>query len=402
MIGQMTDPLAPIIDRLIEGALGSTDLETIFAEACDAFDQTVFPVCRVHVSMTTLHPLFDISSITWHRGEGVSHNIFVMNEDADNEWQFSPFYHMMEVEPAYTRYFDLAETDHGFPVMRDLRNAGATGYLAVIQGFISPPQRAIDEEDGMVSSWVTDRPGGFSDVGMKAVNRLVSRFALCAKLHVREATADNIVHAYLGPDAGSRVLDGQIKLGDGESIKAAIWYSDMRQSTPLADRLPREDFLALVNNYFDATATAVIDNGGEVLRFVGDAVLAIFRIDENRTTEQAAAAALKAARDSVNRMEIHNKSVNEEGGEPFGLGIGLHIGEVIFGNIGIPSRIEFSVIGSAANETARLEGFSKTFECPIILSENLVAALPDKDGLTDQGPQTLRGVAHPITIFTTK
>lgn len=396
----MTDPLAPIIDRLIEGALGSTDLETIFAEACDAFDQTVFPICRVHVSMTTLHPLFDISSITWHRGEGVSHNIFVMNEDADNEWQFSPFYHMMEVEPAYTRYFDLAETDHGFPIMRDLRNAGATGYLAVIQGFVSPPQRAIDEKDGMISSWVTDREGGFDDKGISAVNRLVSRFALCAKLHVREATADNIVHAYLGPEAGSRVLDGQIKLGDGESIQAAIWYSDMRQSTPLADRMPREEFLALVNAYFDATASAVIDSGGEVLRFVGDAVLGIFRIDENRTVEQAANAALTAARDAVNRMENRNVIAREEGGEPFDLGIGLHVGEVIFGNIGIPSRIEFSVIGSAANETARLEGLNKTFNSRIVLSDDLVSALSSTDGLTDQGPQSLRGVGHTIRTYT--
>lgn len=396
----MTDPLAPIIDRLIEEALGSEDLEPMFTQACEAFDRTVFPVCRVHLSMTTLHPLFDVVSMTWRRGEGVQHGTFAINEETASEWHHSPFYHMMEIEPALTRYFDLEESDHGFPVMQDLRKAGATGYLAVIHGFVSPPQRAIDENDGMVSSWVTDRPGGFTEAAIAAVNRLVSRLALCAKLHVRESTAKNIVHAYLGLDAGQRVLDGQIKLGDGDTIRAVIWYSDMRQSTPLADRLPREEFLALVNAYFDATATAVIDSGGEVLRFIGDAVLGIFRIDETRSVEQAASAALTAAKDALRRMEEKNARASEEGAETFELGIALHVGEVVFGNIGIASRIEFSVIGSAANETARLEGYCKPLQSRIVVSEDVVSALPGRDGLQDRGPQSLRGVGKAIRVYT--
>ena len=397
----MSDPLAPIIDRLIDEALGSSNFEPMFVDACTEFDKNVFPLCRAHVSMTTLHPLFDVTSMTWNRDRDIRHTTFTRADDSNQDWINSPFYQMMDIDHVYSRYFDLSETDHGYPVLKELRESGATGYYAVLHGFVYPPEDAIEKKDGMITSWATDKPGGFDEDAIAAIKRMVSRLAVCAKLCVREATANNILHAYLGPDAGRRVLDGQIKLGDGESIQAAIWYSDMRNSTPLADRLPREVFLALVNAYFDATATAVIDAGGEVLRFIGDAVLGIFRIDEKRTREQAALAALNAAKTAVMRMESYNRSAVEQGGEPFDLGIALHVGEVIFGNIGIPSRVEFSVIGSAANETARLEGLNKEFGSRVVLSDTLVSALPGTDGLSDKGEQTLRGVGHPIRVYTT-
>ncbi len=396
----MKDPLAPIIDCLIDAGLGSSDFEAMFSCACTEFDRTVFPLLRVHVSMTTLHPLFDVTSMTWHRGEGIKRGQFTTARAPDDDWFSSPFHQMMDIDHVYNRYYDIRETDHGFPILADLRQNGATGYYAVMQGFVSPQERAVSKRDGMISSWATDARGGFSDKGQAAVDRLVSRLALCAKLYVREAMAENILHAYLGVDAGKRVLDGHIKLGDGESIQAAIWYSDMRNSTPLADRLPREAFLALVNAYFDATATAVIEEGGEVLRFIGDAVLGIFRIDEARTAEQAATAAMRAANRAIQRMTDHNRLASETGTEPFDLGIALHAGEVIFGNIGIPSRVEFSVIGSAANEAARLEDLNKQFHCRIVASDDLVSSLHDRDGLTDRGERMLRGVSHPIHVYT--
>ncbi|MEQ9488420.1 MAG: adenylate/guanylate cyclase domain-containing protein [Alphaproteobacteria bacterium] len=396
----MKDPLAPIIDCLIDAALGSSDFEAMFSCACTEFDRTVFPLVRVHLSMTTLHPLFDVTSMTWQRGEGIRRGQFTTARAPDDDWFSSPFHQMMEIDHVYNRYYDIRKTDHGFPILAELRQTGATGYYAMMQGFVSPPERAITKRDGMISSWATDAPGGFGDKGRAAVDRLVSRLAVCAKLYVREAMAENILYAYLGADAGKRVLDGHIKLGDGESIQAAIWYSDMRNSTPLADRLPRETFLALVNAYFDATATAVVEEGGEVLRFIGDAVLGIFRIDEKRTMEMAAAEAMQAARRAVERMNEFNRATGIGGGETFDLGIALHVGEVIFGNIGIPSRVEFSVVGSAANETARLEELNKEYKCRIVVSGDLAAALPVKDGLTDRGDHVLRGVGHPIHVYT--
>ena len=166
------------------------------------------------------------------------------------------------------------------------------------------------------------------------------------------------------------MLDGQIRRGDGERIHAVIWYSDMRDSTRLADRLDPHVFIERLNRYFECTAGAVIAGGGEVLRFVGDAVLAIFPIraggDDARTASERA---LAAARDAESRLARANEGLAAQGEEPIEFGLGLHVGDVMYGNIGVPERLEFSVIGPAANEVARIEDLTKTLGRRVLVSE---------------------------------
>jgi adenylate cyclase len=283
-----------------------------------------------------------------------------------------------------------------FPILVDLRERGATDYYAQIVIFGSPEQ-AWARQDGCIFSWATDHPDGFSDDQIAALRWLGNRFGIIAKLDRREQTAINVVTTYLGAEAGRRVLDGQIKLGDGEIIPAVIWYSDMRRSTALADSLSREAFLGILNNYFQCTAGAVLDHGGEVLQFIGDAVLAIFHVDGIDDRAHAARIALAAARDAEKRLAEINAKRKGSGEQSLDFGLALHLGELMFGNIGVPERVDFSVIGPTVNEVARLENLTKELERRVLVSK------PFADLLTldweDLGSHEVQGVKEAMTVY---
>jgi adenylate cyclase len=204
--------------------------------------------------------------------------------------------------------------------------------------------------------------------------------------------ARNILDAYLGPHAGERVLQGSIRRGDAEDIRAVIWFCDLRDSTPLADSMSRQEFLRLLNDYFECVLGPVLERGGQVLRFIGDAALAIFPVDGDPSDE--CARALAAAQDAVSRMQ----KLNQGRERPLRFGIGLHLGEVTYGNIGTPTRIEFTVVGAAANEAARIESLCKTLGVDILVSKEVERALTVK--LASLGTHTLRGVGDKMELFT--
>lgn len=231
--------------------------------------------------------------------------------------------------------------------------------------------------------------------------RIQLRLAVTFKVLIKSQIADNILNTYLGPDAGRQVLSGQIKRGDYESIHSVIWYSDMRNSTPLADALSPEDFFAMVNAYFECTAGAVMDAGGEVLRFIGDAVLAIFPIRKGKLTEkQACQKAMRAMREAerrVRRLNIERATKDQPLVE---YGLGLHIGNVMYGNIGVPERLEFSVVGPAANEAARLESLTKEIGHNVVVSDQFARNITG--GWISLGQKNLKGVGGPMKLFSPK
>jgi adenylate cyclase len=192
------------------------------------------------------------------------------------------------------------------------------------------------------------------------------------------------------------VLEGQIKRGDGEELDAVIWFSDLRDSTPLSRSLGERRFLDLLNDYFEATAGAVLEHGGEVLRFIGDASLAVF--PTSRESPQAACTrAVAAARAARDRARESNAKRVKAGLPPFNCGVGLHLGRVLYGNIGTPDRLEFSVIGAAANEAARIEALCKDTGKDVVLSESVVAQLDER--WPSLGKFELRGVPQPMEVF---
>ena len=210
-------------------------------------------------------------------------------------------------------------------------------------------------------------------------------------------TARTLLHTYLGEKTGERVLMGKVRRGDGEVIPSVIWFSDLRGSTQLADKLPLPEYLDLLNEYYECVAGSVLDHDGEVLKFIGDGVLAIFPLDTARDEAGACINAITAAREAMRRIDELNVSRRAQGKPPVDFGIGLHPGDIMYGNIGTQERLEFGITGAAANEAARVEGQCKVFEKCLIVSDRVVRNL--EGDWQSLGSIDLRGISRPVELF---
>lgn len=389
-----------VADWLMDQALGNTDARTLLEKCSLRLSAAGLPLSRTNIGFQILHPLYQAESHTWHRQSGMEPPTHFSGgaDSLEETWRRSPAFHMIENGiPVIRRRLTGPDAVVDFDFLADLRDQGATDYLGYLELFGST-NFVSGEQDGIIGSWVTDRAGGFADEDIQALRRIQRRLAVACKMTIREQITRNVLSAYMGPDAGRQVLRGNIQLGDGESIHAVIWFSDLRQSTVLADRLAPEQFLETVNNYFECTAGSVLANGGEVLRFIGDAVLGIFPIREDGFSEtEACENALAAAAEAETRMDALNGERAKSGQDDLGFGLGLHLGDVIYGNIGVPERVEFSVIGPAANEVARLEDLTKVLERRVLVSESFAQALDRK--WESLGVHALRGVGEPMEVF---
>ena len=221
-----------------------------------------------------------------------------------------------------------------------------------------------------------------------------------------QRSAEDLLKTYLGERTGELVLAGRTKRGEGEKIHAVIWLCDLRDSTRLSEAIPVEDFFRSLNEFFDCTAGAVLKHGGEILSYIGDAVLAIFAIggterplrDACFREEGACAAALAAARDARSRVDDLNERRATSGELPLEFGLALHVGDVMYGNLGVPQRMQFTVIGAAANEAARLAGMCKDLDRWVLVSSAFPRCFPGQ--MVSLGRHVMRGVDTPQEIFT--
>jgi adenylate cyclase len=221
-----------------------------------------------------------------------------------------------------------------------------------------------------------------------------------------QQSAENLLKTYLGERTGERVLAGRTKRGQGEKIHAVIWLCDLRDSTRLAESIPVEDFFRSLNDFFDCTAGAALAHGGEILSYIGDAVLAIFAIGGTERPlreacfreEGACAAALAAAWEARSRVDALNQRREATGEPPLAFGLALHVGDVMYGNLGVPERMQFTVIGAAANEAARLAGMCKDLKRWVLVSSAFPRCFPGH--MLSLGHHVMRGVDEPQEIFT--
>jgi adenylate cyclase len=246
------------------------------------------------------------------------------------------------------------------------------------------------------------RPGGFSESEFADIRRLFGLFALHVERHIALSLCRNVLDTYLGAAAGRRVLTGAIKRGAGEPIRAVIWASDLRGFTDLADRLDERDMIALLNAYFERLAGAVIEKGGEVMKFIGDGLLATFPFAAFDSAEAAADAALAAADQAMAAIADLNRAApaalaDIAGWQPLRTGIALHEGEVFFGNVGAPERLDFTVIGKAVNAASRIEALTKTLGREVLISGPVASRLARP--LEDMGEHRLRGLVEPVRVF---
>ena len=394
----LKDRVRALSDAIVSEAVAASDYTPIFGSFCDRLMNAGVPVFRVHIATSTLHPLAEAVTLTWRRGDGVEFRLHEHGSSQQDDWQLSPLKAMLDAKALSARFrdADLEEAATLYPLIADLIDEGLTDYFALAMMF-TETETAFEDEDGLIASFSTDAPNGFSPEHIEAIQGLMPKFCLVSKLANRETVFANVLEAYLGPDAGAHVRKGQIALGSGDIIDAVIWFCDLRGSVTLAERLGHEGFIDLLNDYFAALAGAVVDNGGQVLRFIGDAALAIFPIGSAGMTEaEAKARALQAARDAIGRAAKTNEDRRTQGKEPFEFGIALHIGRILYGNIGIPSRVEFSVIGPAANQAARIEGLCKSIGEVVLVSETFQEGFGQ--GWRDLGTHEIKG-SRQIRLF---
>ncbi|MGV3548942.1 adenylate/guanylate cyclase domain-containing protein [Rhizobium sp.] len=379
---------------LQQSALKGTDLESLVHGLCERLTAAGVPLLRVHLSFSMLHPLYDALGFTWIRGKGVDVEGFRPTGSEGEKERFikSPYYYLLANGLPHLRRRIDALAPSEFSIFDDLKTIGGTDYLAFVQSF--------DEETtrGMVGSWTTDSPGGFSEEIIEALLHLQSDLAVAAKMAVLSRLAGNMVTTYLGGNAGQRVLSGQVRRGDGETIRAALVMADMRSSTVLAEQAGRQVYIDTLNTFFDAIAAPFNANGGEILSFMGDGFLAVYPCDRHRgPSEIATQAAMAAVRESTARMADLNAARRADGLTEINYGIGLHVGNVMFGNVGLEDRLTFSAFGGAVNEVERLEGLTKTLGQPVIASEAF-ATYCGGDWVS-LGERRLRGVQDKVKIL---
>ena len=396
----MTDWVQEASDWLVDETLRGTRADRLVRGLCEKMAEGGVPLVRVQIACGLLHPLFKAFSICWNRDEGLVRDRFAYSSPTSEAWLVSPLKAVLQPgeESEIRARLKLGEGINQFPVLKEFKDRGYTDYYCTRKAFTWPEENAFASMDGCIASFATDAPEGFTERCIATIRRLFPRLAVAMKTLVREGTAQNLASTYLGSQAGERVLNGRIRRGEYDKIQAVVWYSDMRQSTELADRMPPELFIERLNRYFECTAGAVLDHGGEVLRFIGDAVLAIFPINGPGGAERASRMAVAAARDAFRHVERINENLPEDDPVPIRFGLGLHVGDVMFGNIGVPERLEFSVIGACANETARLEDLTKTLDRPVLASDAF-SNLVDNADWDPMGSHRLRGVSEPQPIY---
>ncbi len=309
-------------------------------------------------------------------------------------WRASPFFGMLRTGESLLRRRLTAASESEFPVLGDYRAAGMTDYVAIIDRFAA--EGTIGEMDCVYSSWVTARADGFADADIAALTRVVPTLALAVKAVALARMTGTLMETYLGRDAGRRVLSGRIMRGVTERIDAVIWFSDLRGFTRITDSAPAQ-IIPLLNDYADVIVSAIHAQGGDVLKLIGDGILAIFAAADRARACAAALAAATAARSEVAKL----KERRARGGLPVtDMYLGLHVGEVFYGNFGSTERLDFTVVGPAVNETSRIAAMCRSVEQPVLVSEAFANVEGMRRRLVSVGRYALRGVAQPQELFT--
>lgn len=379
---------------LLHGAILSRDCLDLFPELVLRLVAAGLPIDRASLHVGTLHPQLYGFAWVWNRSDRLCDEIqvaeSVLRSDA---YRRNPLYRAIEFgETVRCRPTDPAVAER-FPLMRELAAQGITDYL------VEPIAGGAYHNAASVA---TQTPDGFSDPQLSLIKRAFALFALHVERHIAQRIAVNVLDTYLGAAASRQVLDGSIRRGSGGVVEAIIWVSDLRSFTDLIDRVDGKAMITLLNAYFEVLAGAVLEHGGEVLKFIGDGLLAVFPLEQSDKGAAAANSALAAARSALSGIERLNQAPPDElavipGWRPLRTGIALHEGEVFFGNVGAPARLDFTVIGRAVNAASRIEGLSKTLGRAILVTEPVARRLTET--LEPLGDHSLRGFAAPVTIY---
>lgn len=381
----------PVFEWIENFGRYTDSIPTLISEVGRRFQDCGLPLARLRIVIRTLHPQIAAAGFAWNGETGEMSEFTGDHQSQSSEsYQSSPVRIVFEGSPGLRRRLLDPDCPRDFPILEELDADGVTDYVILPIPFSNGQTYAC--------SWATKAPEGFPDAAIARITQLMPAFSLVLEILAARMISRNLMDTYLGHSAGERVLQGEIYRGVNETIESVIWISDLRNFTRMSDEFAPPVMLGILNDHFERVVGAIADHGGEVLKFMGDSVLAIFPVDSERGPQSAAAAALAAARDATGRIEAGNAARKEKGLTEIGFGIALHHGNVVYGNIGAPDRLDFTVIGPAVNQTARIEALCRALNRPVLVSQRIADAA--QTDLVSLGFQALRGVREPQEIFT--
>ncbi len=380
---------------LLEQALRDPAIVPLFDSLATRLRGAGIPLDRAALSWPTLHPLFQAEQIYWYRDQGAKLFQYPHRAELSETFLTSPFYHIITNDLSRLRRPLVgpgALLD--FPVLQELHDEGYTDYFMTATNFrIARVESYQGGATGIMASWTTKRPGGFTGDDIIALSRIQKVFAVACHASIQMRVMEALGEAYLGPTAGRRVLSGLNRLGDGEVIKAVVWYSDLRGSTFLSSHMDPMAYLRYLKAYYACTAEPVIAEGGEVLDYIGDGVLAIFPLKGDIGGPDAVRAATRAMEQALACLDAYRA---QEDAQEMQFSISLAMGEMMFGNIGVASRLSFSAIGEVVNAVTRIDDLTKTLGRSVLVTDEIAAVEPDR--WVSLGHQFLPDLNRPVRI----
>ncbi len=390
-----------ILDWIVERGLAGDDEITLLHGFCDRCVEAGIDMSRAVAMIDTLHPVYEGRAFFWHRDKEPETLISEYESSREGpgaeQWRKSPFHHLLQSGGSEMRFrLEEGETN-AFEILEELQSKGQTDYFIMVHRFRR--ETAIGEMDCFLSRWLSDSPGGFKDEDIAALRRLAPALGLAIKSCSLTRIAQSLVEVYLGRDAGRRVLEGHMQRGVAEKIHAVLWFSDMHGFTAMSERMVSDELIPLLDDYADVVISSIHGAGGDVLKLIGDGVLAIFTADD---PQAACSAALTAEREMRKRAAALDEKRTAKGQPLASIYLGLHIGDVFYGNIGSKERLDFTVVGPAVNETHRISSLCTSVDRSLLISSDFLESLPEAERIdfVSVGRFALRGVGRAQQLFT--
>ena len=382
---------ARVVAWMLHEGRSNTHMREFGDDMCRRVVEAGIPLWRAFCGIRTLHPQIAATAYVWRRGAGTAQRRTALHgAEKSPAFTQSPLAEVRRTGRTIRRRLGEPDAVLDYPVLEEFRAEGGTDYVAMPMMFSSGEINSI--------SWLTDRPGGFTDAEIAGLAEVAEMLTVLVETQTHRRITRALLDTYVGHRTGERVLSGAIKRGDGETLRAVIWFCDLRGFTTLSDTLPRALLLDLLNEYFEIAVNAVTAEGGEVLKFIGDGMLAIFELRAGDQVADRCAAALRAARAMQAAVAARNPDRIAAGLAEIRYGLALHLGEVTYGNIGAPSRLDFTVIGPAVNHATRIEKLAGKLDRCVVTSASFAAAAATP--LTSLGTHSLAGVNAPQEVFT--
>lgn len=378
-----------VADWLTNGTRDERFIDNIFAEMCIRLQQAGIPLKRATLHILIHHPQWLGARMMWSDGMREA-EIARVDYDVRERSEFigSPANEMFEGATEVRENLERDPAVGRKHVLYDeMRTKGLTDYVAW------PLYHTLGKRH--LVTFATDRPGGFDEAHIAALKNILPVLALVSEIRVKNRLARTLLETYVGSHAGELILAGATRRGTGTTVRAAIMICDLRDFTKISDNWPRDDVIDLLNDYFDAMSEPIAKHGGEILKFIGDGLLAIFPLSQ----PDACANLLHAVTEARQAMAALNARNSATGRAPLNYGIGVHVGDVMYGNIGSSSRLDFTVIGPAVNMASRLEALTKQVGKPVLLSRDFAEQVAREFELERVGKYEVRGFSDPIELF---